>query len=84
MFLTVVASSQSFFLQVSKSFLLGDVNSGLLRGSTWLTTWVIRGHDLRLRAAIKNQVSNFGQFGQLDSFAGGEDASDSDGHSFDP
>jgi hypothetical protein len=33
---------------------------------------------------IKDPVSNFGQFGQLDSFAGGEGASDKDGHSFHP
>jgi hypothetical protein len=33
---------------------------------------------------IKDSVSNFGQFGQLDSFAGGEDALDTNGHSFHP
>jgi hypothetical protein len=33
---------------------------------------------------IKDPVSNIGQLGQLDSFAGGEDASDTNGHSFHP
>jgi hypothetical protein len=69
------------FLHVSKSSIWGEVNSELLRESRWLTTWVVRGHDLRLSVVIKNPVSNFGQFSQLDSFSGEEDASDTDGHS---
>jgi hypothetical protein len=44
----------------------------------------VRVHDLRLRAVIKGLVSNFGQIGELDSFAVGEAASDTNGHSFHP
>jgi hypothetical protein len=33
---------------------------------------------------IKDPIRNFGQFHQLDPFPGGEDTSDTDGHSFHP